>query len=256
MARPANIRNIPHAASDTMDSCEPSGSSLSKELKDGYEISRSSIQSSRSSFTAERASTRTNGMSSLRLTPGLRSALRHRNFVVRRKRSKPIKLKKDELGKEKVKSNEQSPETSKDVATKLGFQQRMAHFTWTWFCMTMATGGIANALYSIPAELRFRSLYALGCTFFLLNIILFLFNIVMICIRFYYHPHTFKHSFLHPTESLFIPAAVISFGTILINITQYGVKYTGEWLLHAMIPLFWMYCGLAILSSWGIFLVM
>lgn len=31
---------------------------------------------------------------------------------------------------------------------KLGFKGRVRHFTWTWFCMTMATGGIANVLYS------------------------------------------------------------------------------------------------------------
>lgn len=31
---------------------------------------------------------------------------------------------------------------------KMGFRERIRHFTWTWFCMTMATGGIANVLYS------------------------------------------------------------------------------------------------------------
>jgi tellurite resistance protein TehA-like permease len=78
----------------------------------------------------------------------------------------------------------------------------------------------------------------------------------MISIRFYLYPHTFRQSFLHPTESLFIPAAVISLGTLLINITQYGVGYAGEWLERAIVPLYWLYCGLAVLSSSGIFLIM
>jgi hypothetical protein len=31
---------------------------------------------------------------------------------------------------------------------KLCMRERIRHFTWTWFTMTMATGGIANVLYS------------------------------------------------------------------------------------------------------------
>ncbi|OCK80050.1 hypothetical protein K432DRAFT_53837 [Lepidopterella palustris CBS 459.81] len=79
----------------------------------------------------------------------------------------------------------------------------------------------------------------------------------MISLRFYLYPSTFKASFLHPTESLFIPAAAISFGTILINITQYGVgPKTGYWLQEIMTMLYWIYCGLALLFSCVIYLIM
>ncbi|KAF2473284.1 C4-dicarboxylate transporter/malic acid transport protein, partial [Lindgomyces ingoldianus] len=120
--------------------------------------------------------------------------------------------------------------------------------------MTMATGGIANVLYTVP--FRFHGIYALGCIFFILNITLFLFNVSMISLRFYFYPRTFKASFLHPTESLFIPAAVISFGTILINISQYGVDTTGYWLEKTMAIMYWVDCGLAICFSIGIYLIM
>ncbi|KAF2133359.1 hypothetical protein P153DRAFT_332046 [Dothidotthia symphoricarpi CBS 119687] len=137
---------------------------------------------------------------------------------------------------------------------RLSLLERVRHFTWTWFCMTMATGGLANVLYTVP--LRFHGLYALGCAFFLLNIALFVFNVVMISCRFYFYPRTFRASFVHPTESLFIPAAIVSFGIILINITQYGVGMagTGMWLERCMIVLFWFDCGLAVTFSIGIYL--
>lgn len=78
----------------------------------------------------------------------------------------------------------------------------------------------------------------------------------MISTRFYLYPATFKASFRHPTESLFIPASIISVGTILINITQYGVGKAGLWLTTGMVWCFWIYSALAVMFSCGIFLIM
>ncbi|KAF2767625.1 hypothetical protein EJ03DRAFT_376055 [Teratosphaeria nubilosa] len=138
----------------------------------------------------------------------------------------------------------------------LKLKERIRHFTWTWFTMTMATGGIANVLSHVPY--RFPGLYTIGCIFFLLNIVLFAFNVALISLRFYFYPKTFVASFKHPTESLFIPASVISVGTILLNITEYGTAEgrTGAWLLHGMEVLFWVYCALAVVFSSGIYLIM
>lgn len=33
-------------------------------------------------------------------------------------------------------------------ARKLNWKERIRHYTWTFFAMTMATGGIANVLYA------------------------------------------------------------------------------------------------------------
>ncbi|KAF2153223.1 hypothetical protein K461DRAFT_137329 [Myriangium duriaei CBS 260.36] len=142
------------------------------------------------------------------------------------------------------------------IPTKLSWRGRVRHFTWTWFCMTMATGQVANVLAAVP--FRFRGLYALGLVVMLLNIALFLFNVTMISLRFRLYPSTFWSSMTHPTESLFAPAAVISLGTILMNITQYGVEVhgVGTWLESTMIIMFWIYCGLAMASACGIYLVM
>ena len=61
---------------------------------------------------------------------------------------------------------------------------------------------------------------------------------------------------MHPTERLFVPAAVVSFGTILINISQYGPSHAGQWLSDAVAVLFWFDCGFAILASMVVYLLM
>ncbi|KAL8754952.1 MAG: hypothetical protein Q9184_004946 [Pyrenodesmia sp. 2 TL-2023] len=137
---------------------------------------------------------------------------------------------------------------------RLHWRERVRHYTWTFFTMTMATGGIANVIYTVP--FRFRGLTTIGVVFFLFNIVLFVINVVMISLRFYTFPETFRASYMHPSERLFIPAAVVSFGTILINISQYGITKTGPWLNHAMLVLFWFDAALAVLASSGIYLTM
>jgi hypothetical protein len=38
--------------------------------------------------------------------------------------------------------------SAEDELRNMRFRDRIRHFTWTWFTMTMATGGIANVLYT------------------------------------------------------------------------------------------------------------
>jgi tellurite resistance protein TehA-like permease len=97
---------------------------------------------------------------------------------------------------------------------------------------------------------------ALGTFFMLFNILLFVIVALCITLRFILFPETFKQSFLHPTESLFVPSAVVSFGTILINVSQYGIGKTGDWLNTVILVLFWLDLVLAIVASSGIYLIM
>jgi tellurite resistance protein TehA-like permease len=96
---------------------------------------------------------------------------------------------------------------------------------------------------------RFSGIDTIGTIFFIFNIVLFVVNVACITTRFVLYPETFKASLLHPTESLFMPAAVVSFGTILINISQYGLHNVGIWLNTAVMTLFWVDVVLAFFSS-------
>lgn len=139
---------------------------------------------------------------------------------------------------------------------RLTWRERIRHFTWTWFCLTMATGGIANVIHVCP--LRFHGLYTIGLVFMFLNILIFICNCIAISLRFFYWPSTFRASLLHPTESLFVPAPVISLAIILITITEYGTDSgkAGPWLASTMTVFFWFYVALSVVASIGVFLIM
>ncbi|KAH6656680.1 voltage-dependent anion channel-domain-containing protein [Truncatella angustata] len=139
-------------------------------------------------------------------------------------------------------------------AGKVGIRDRISCYQWTWFTMTMATGGIANVLHTIP--LRSDWLYYIGLVVFLFNICLFLLNCTLISLRFSLVPGSFMHSFLDQTESLFIPAVLVSWAIILINICEYGIPYCGLWLQRVVQILFWMYVAVSFTSSAAMYLTL
>ncbi|KAK4241041.1 malic acid transport protein [Achaetomium macrosporum] len=120
--------------------------------------------------------------------------------------------------------------------------------------MTMATGGIANVLHSIPYESQW--LTGIGLAFFFLNLCLFVVNCVCISLRFYWRPGSLVESFTDQMESLFISAIIVSLATILITITQYGTPHVGPWLLSVVEALFWIYLGVSILVSASLYLTL
>ncbi|KAJ6124976.1 hypothetical protein N7471_012293 [Penicillium samsonianum] len=140
------------------------------------------------------------------------------------------------------------------VSGELSWKKRIRHVTWAYFTLTMATGGLANVLYQVP--FRFKGLDTIGIVVFLVNIALYLIIWGLLLVRFYHYPYTFKASFMHPTESLFVPASIVSFGTILINISQYGPENTGPWLMRAVCILFWIDATLAVMFTAGIYLLL
>jgi tellurite resistance protein TehA-like permease len=108
----------------------------------------------------------------------------------------------------------------------------------------------------VPTQYRFNGLEAIGTTVFLINVVFYIIVWVGLITRFCLYPYTFKASFLHPTESLFVPATIVSFGTILINISQYGLGRVGNWLVEAVKVFFWFDATLAVIFSAGIYLLL
>ncbi|KAK1832638.1 voltage-dependent anion channel [Podospora conica] len=130
--------------------------------------------------------------------------------------------------------------------SRVSIGDRIACFQWTWFTMTMATGGLANVLHSLPYNVTWID--HIGLAFFFFNICLFVMNIILISLRFHLRPGSFTNSFSDQMESL---AA-----TIFITVCQYGIPRAGPWLVNTMEVMFWIYITVSVLISAFLYLTL
>lgn len=124
---------------------------------------------------------------------------------------------------------------------------RINHFTWAWYCLTMATGGIALLLSSQPYT--FRGLITIGTIVYIYNLVLFISITAAIVVRFSRVHGALIKSLKHPTESLFFPTFWLSLATIISGMQKYGGPSAGIWLVDAIRVLFWMYVASTFLVS-------
>ncbi|KAG6024598.1 hypothetical protein E4U41_001731 [Claviceps citrina] len=126
-------------------------------------------------------------------------------------------------------------------AREVTLKDRIACYQWTFFTMTMATGGVANVLHA--SYYRAGWITIVGLCFCLLNMAFFVMNCILLSCRFYMRPGTFTRSFTDQVESLFIPAF-------------YAVPHYGDWLLRTLQVCFWIYVGLSAVASAGLYLIL
>ncbi|KAB5525645.1 voltage-dependent anion channel [Coniochaeta sp. 2T2.1] len=134
---------------------------------------------------------------------------------------------------------------------RMPFRERLHHFTFAWYTVSMSTSGIALVLALTPH--RFRGLDVIGLVIFLLDLVFFLFITAAITLRFTLHRRTFRKALTHPMEALFIPTFFLSIAAILSSIETYGdIFLHGKPLagLHRFSGgAFWVYLAVTFLVS-------
>ena len=129
------------------------------------------------------------------------------------------------------------------------FLNRLEHFTWAWYNLPVATGGLALLLSPSTQPHTFPGLDTIGKCVYIWD--LFLFIVITLCIvyRFLHFPGTFSSSLTHPTESLFMASGLLSVASIIVGIAKYGIPSCGPWLITTYRVLFWIYFAVNFIYS-------
>ncbi|KAF7349838.1 Malic acid transport protein [Mycena venus] len=136
------------------------------------------------------------------------------------------------------------------------FIDRLEHFTWAWFTLPMATGGLSLLLSAQIQPHTFHGLETIGKVVYIWD--LFLFAVVTLCItyRFVHFPGTFVGSLTHHTESLFAATPLLSLASIIAAIARHGIPSCGEWLIVVYRVLFWIYFAVSFIAAVGLYFLL
>jgi len=136
---------------------------------------------------------------------------------------------------------------ARDPSAPIKFTDRLNHFTWANFNLTMSTGGLTLLIGAQPHT--FKGLATIGKVVYIFDLVLFVLTCSALIYRFVKYCGTFKSSLVHPTESLFMPTSLMSLASIISAIPIYGIPATGQWLVEVYIVLFWLYFALTFVSA-------
>ncbi|KAB5523147.1 malic acid transport protein [Coniochaeta sp. 2T2.1] len=124
------------------------------------------------------------------------------------------------------------------------FRQRMKHFTWAWYTLSMSTGGLSVLIYNQPRQ--FWGLRHIGIALYILNLFFFFLVTAGLVTRFGLHRGTFTASITHQRESFFVPTLLLSIATLITSTERYVVSATSIVDLRAVEGSFWAYLAVSI----------
>ena len=129
---------------------------------------------------------------------------------------------------------------------RLGMLQRLEHFTWAWYTLTMSTGGLSLLIHAQPYQ--FPGLRQIGTAVYVINIVFFALITSAMLARFALFRGTLTRSVTHPREGFFAPTFFLSIATIITSTQRYCVpedpalaRETAGGLLLAIRAAFWAY---------------
>ncbi|GAB0132379.1 hypothetical protein EsDP_00000818 [Epichloe bromicola] len=132
---------------------------------------------------------------------------------------------------------------------KLGFKQRLHHFTWAWYTLPMSTGGLALLIFAQPHQ--FPGLKTIGLVVYIINILIFVTITSLMAARFIIHSGDMSKSIKHPREGFFLPTFFLSVATLITSTDRYAIPKDDVGLVWAVSGAFWAYVAVTLMLAIG-----
>lgn len=132
---------------------------------------------------------------------------------------------------------------------KLGLKQRLHHFTWAWFTLSMSTGGLSLLIFAQPHQ--FPGLRQIGLFVYIVNIIIFTCLCAAMVTRFLLHKGDFARSLSHEREGFFFPTFFLSIATLITSTQRYAIPENDTALTWAVNAAFWLYVIVTLMLAVG-----
>ena len=123
---------------------------------------------------------------------------------------------------------------------KVSLRERLHHFTWAWYTLTMSTGGLALLISNQPFQ--FEGLQKIGLAVYIIDLIFFAFVCSLMSLRFILHGGLLD-SLRHDREGFFFPTFWLSVATIISGLYKFFGEDAQESFQLALEALFWIYCA-------------
>lgn len=132
---------------------------------------------------------------------------------------------------------------------KMPLKQRLHHFTWAWYTLTMSTGGLSLLIFAQPHQ--FPGLREIGMAAYVVTIVLFVGVCSAMLLRFIFNPGDLVKSLTHEREGFFFPTFFLSIATLITSTERYAIPDNDLRLAWAIQGAFWGYVILTLIVAIG-----
>lgn len=133
----------------------------------------------------------------------------------------------------------------------ISLRERLRHFTFAWYTVTMSTGGIALALGLTPH--RFKGLDTIGLVVFIFDLVCIAAITTCLLLRFLLYKNTFQRTLTRPKEALFVSTFFLSIAALLSNAELYGSLFLSDKAQDGLAVFlrvtFWLYVAVTFFMS-------